>query len=176
MSLFISPKLLRRNERGHRAGEGGQALLEFALVLPFVLLLVLGMLDIGKAMHYRNDLTHLANEAARFAAVNKNPGSPTFPTLEEYIRDQATSTELKDGGSSDGGPIVPLQVEICFPTGSGAIGEPVEVTVASTYKFLDFLSSATFGFSEKLNKVIVGRSTMRIEKAYDGSAYAGEAC
>ena len=37
--------------------ESGQALVEFALVLPLLLLLVLGMVDFGKAYNYWNDVT-----------------------------------------------------------------------------------------------------------------------
>src|SRR6266540_6719931 len=99
MSSFISPLVrLRRNERGRFAGERGQSMIEFALVLPFLLLVVLGMLDVGKAMNYRNDLTHLANEAARYAAVSRNPGPEA--TLEESIEQQAASGELRSGGES----------------------------------------------------------------------------
>jgi hypothetical protein len=31
------------------------------------------MVDFGKAFNYWNDETHLANEAVRYAVVNKNP-------------------------------------------------------------------------------------------------------
>src|SRR5829696_9006387 len=107
MSSFTAPRLrFRRGERGRLGRERGQSMVEFALVLPFVLLLVLGMLDLGKAMHYRNDMTHLANEAARFAAVNRNPGPET--SLEASIRTQATSDELKNGTGGADGPTIPL--------------------------------------------------------------------
>src|SRR2546423_11636397 len=55
------------------ADERGVALIEFALVLPMVLLLLLGMIDVGKAVNYWNDETHLANEASRAIAVNNSP-------------------------------------------------------------------------------------------------------
>src|SRR6266550_4310535 len=59
--------------RRFAADDRGVALVEFALVLPLILLLLLGMIDFGKAFNYWNDETHLANEAARFAAVNNSP-------------------------------------------------------------------------------------------------------
>src|SRR5215203_7105534 len=173
MSSFTAPRLrFRRGERGRLGRERGQSMVEFALLLPFVLLLVLGMLDLGKAMHYRNDLTHLSNEAARFAAVNKNPGPEA--TLEESIRSQASSEELKNGGSpgEDGTTTQPLEVLICFPDGTNStdyeIGDPVKAIVRSNYKFLGFL-----GFG--LDKAITGTSTMRLEKAWapGSSAYGG---
>ena len=55
----------------------GAALAELALVLPLLLLLILGMLDFGKAFNQWMSGTHLANEGARLAAVNycPNPSS-----------------------------------------------------------------------------------------------------
>jgi len=143
-------------------------MVEFALLLPFVLLLVLGMLDLGKAMHYRNDLTHLANEAARFAAVNKNPGPEL--TLEESIKSQATTEELRSGGTpgAEGTTTGPLEVEICFPDGVDPqhyeIGDPVKVIVRSEYKWLSILG---IGITQEL----VGTSTMRLEKAWVPGEY-----
>ena len=66
--------------------------MEFALILPVLALLLFGMLDFGKAFNYWIDETHLANEGARFATVNKNPSGSG--SLQQYIRDQVTSNEL----------------------------------------------------------------------------------
>jgi hypothetical protein len=129
--------------------EAGAALVEFVLVLPLLLVLLLGMLDLGKAFNYWIDETHLAHEGARFAAVNKNPGPGS--SLQESIKSQADSPELKAA----------LQVCISFPGGGGAIvGEPVEVKVSSTYTFLGFIA-------DRLNvtdKTISTTSTMRLER------------
>lgn len=50
--------------------EKGQALVEFALVVPLLLLLVIGIAEFGRAWMARNILTGAAREAARIAAVN----------------------------------------------------------------------------------------------------------
>jgi Flp pilus assembly protein TadG len=135
-----------------RRDEAGAALVEFALVLPILLVLLFGLVDFGKAFNYWIDETHLANEGARWAVVNKNPGGGG--TLQEYIRDQANTPELRTGGTSSVAD--PLQVCISFPNGE-LVGEPVEVTVATSYKWLSFLGlSAT-------ETTITGRSTMRLE-------------
>src|SRR6266487_7184180 len=83
--------------RRFAADERGVALVEFVLVLPLVLLLLLGMIDVGKAVNYWNDETHLANEAARYAAVNKSPVTGT--TINQAVRDEADSAELRNGGT-----------------------------------------------------------------------------
>ena len=45
-------------------------MIEFALVLPLLLLLLLGIVDFGTAFNYQNDEANLANQAIRYADVN----------------------------------------------------------------------------------------------------------
>ena len=63
----------RHVERVARLGgeERGAALVEFALVLPILLVILLGILDFG--LYYYNDLqlTHAARDAARYLSVGK---------------------------------------------------------------------------------------------------------
>lgn len=129
--------------------ESGAALVELALVLPLLLVLLLGALDLGKAFNYWIDETHLAHEGARYAAVNKNPGPA--PSLQESIKAQADTPELKSA----------LQVCISFPGSGGAqIGEPVEVKVTSNYSFLSFIAKEL----DMTSKTITSTSTMRLER------------
>jgi len=129
--------------------EAGAALVEFVLVLPLVLVLLLGMLDLGKAFNYWIDENHLAHEGARFAAVNKNPGPGA--SLQESIKSQADTDELRSA----------LQVCISFPGSGGAVvGEPVEVRVSSTYTFLGFIADRL----DVTDKTISTTSTMRLER------------
>jgi len=57
-------------ERGRERGQRGQALLEFALVLPIFAVALLGMIDIGRGIWANNAVANAAREAARFAAVH----------------------------------------------------------------------------------------------------------
>jgi Flp pilus assembly protein TadG len=136
-------------------GDQGVALVEFALLLPVFVLLVFGMLDFGKAFNYWIDETHLANEGARWAVVNKNPGSTG--TLQEYIRSKATTGELRDGGTASVPD--PLQVCIAFPAGSSNVGDPVKVTLTSTYRWLGVIAQRM----SVTQTAISGSATMRIE-------------
>lgn len=47
----------------------GQALVEFALILPIILFLALGVIQVGIAMTLRMELVHATAEAARLGAV-----------------------------------------------------------------------------------------------------------
>jgi Flp pilus assembly protein TadG len=131
-----------------KRNESGAALVEFTLVLPLLLLLVLGALDFGKAFNYWIDETHLAHEGARFAAVDKNPGGGA--TLQESIKQRANTPELESA----------LQVCVSFPNGP-VVGEPVEVQVTSTYNFLSFIAGE---LSIAPQKELRATSTMRLER------------
>jgi hypothetical protein len=63
-------------QRPHSRGQESQALIEFALVSPLLLLLIFGILDIGRAVFYYDTLNHAAREGARVAARASN----TLPT------------------------------------------------------------------------------------------------
>lgn len=59
---------MRRNGRQSRAR--GQGLVEFALVLPVFMVILIGMVDLGRAIWANNSVANAAREAARFAAVH----------------------------------------------------------------------------------------------------------
>ena len=147
--------------------ERGAALTEFALVLPILLLLLLGMIDFGKAISYWIDETHLANEGARWAAVNSNPGSGAGKTLQQYILDQADSGELHGDVQGTQQTTHSAAVKICFykasdgsPLTTGAVGDTVEVIVRYDYNWLHYLTArAGIGPST----TITGKSAMRLE-------------
>jgi hypothetical protein len=146
-----------------RTGESGQAVVEFALVLPFLLALVLVLVDFGKAMSYWINATQVANEGARIAAVN----APGISNLQTYIQGEL-DPELRNG-SINVGPKQPAAVSICFPdSGKSTVGEPVRVKVVSSYRptLLSFMGSS-FAFS---NIPISGSATMRLE--HDATTYS----
>ena len=48
----------------------GQSLIEFALTMPLLLLLVMGVFDLGRSIYYYSAVHNAAREGARFGAVN----------------------------------------------------------------------------------------------------------
>jgi Flp pilus assembly protein TadG len=131
-------------------------MVEFALVLPLLLVLVFGMLEFGKAFNYWIDTTHLANEGARWAVVDHNPGTGT---LQEYVKGRANTVELRDGGTAS----IPAgdEAEVCisFPNGTANVGDPVLVTVTATYHWLPFIGERI----SSADVTIRGSATMRLE-------------
>ena len=144
-----------RHGRQTLVDERGVALIEFALVLPLLLLLVLGIVDFGKAFAYKNDETHLANQAARYAAVN-SCSACGVQTINTFIKNEAETAELRNN----------MTVAVAF-TGFGAknhcIGSPIKVTLQYHYDFFKFLKIAPLGV------MIGGSSSMRLEKDWGDS-------
>jgi hypothetical protein len=63
--------------RFHRE-DGAQSLVEFALVLPLVLLIITGVFDVARAAWQENTLAYAAREGSRYAIVH-GAGHPTLP-------------------------------------------------------------------------------------------------
>lgn len=71
----------------HNAKDRGAAAVEFALVLPILLLLVCGVIDFGRAYNAKITLSHSAREAARIWALGGT-------AVETTARAQETATGL----------------------------------------------------------------------------------
>jgi Flp pilus assembly protein TadG len=138
-----------------RSRSRGQALAEFALVIPIFLALLFGMFDLGKVIWASNSLANAAREGARFAIVhggskaNPCPAGPAAPETvippvsascphpspsREAIRDVARSFAFAGGDN--------IRVEVCYGAGcsgntditgaTNARGTQVTVTIHST--------------------------------------------
>ena len=97
-----------------RGRERGAAAVEFALVLPLLIVLLLGIIDFG--LYYYNDLqlTHAARDAARYLSVNNLAGADAAISGATLV-----STSIDARGMS--------------PATSG---QPATVTLHATYSFL----------------------------------------
>ena len=56
---------------GGRVRSGGQSLVEFALVIPIIVLLIAGFVEIGRAVFAFNTIANAARQGVRVAAVNQ---------------------------------------------------------------------------------------------------------
>ena len=59
----------RSRTRGGSVSDSGASALEFAIVVPFLLLLLFGMIEFGFVFQGQLAVTHAAREGARLAAV-----------------------------------------------------------------------------------------------------------
>lgn len=94
-------------------GDVGAAAVEFALVLPILILLLCGIIDFGRAYNAQITLTHAAREAARVWALGGSADETT-------ARAQATATGLSG---------------VTAATTTCAFGQPTTVTVTASFGF-----------------------------------------
>jgi Flp pilus assembly protein TadG len=97
----------------------GQALLEFALVLPFLVLVILGIFDLGFAIYANNTIADAAREGARTGIIlSKNDSD-----IRTRVKSASPVLNLTDS-----------QITIT-PSGSRStyFGTPITVTVVYTY-------------------------------------------
>jgi hypothetical protein len=125
--------------------EHGQSLVELAVVLPVLLLLLLGIMDFGRAFNYWITETQVASEGARRAAVNL---SASGTLLQSYVRDQIQVGDLKKNAT----------ICVKFPDSPDAnaakAGHPVQVIVKTQFSW--FLSGI-------LPIELANSATMRLE-------------
>lgn len=126
----------------------GVVAIEFALILPFMLIVVFLLTDFGRMFNYLNDANQIAANGARMAAVDTYPGSAT-------LREQGDTAELR---SITGGSHLPGGMSICvdFPTGTGTVGNPVRVRTTGNFKLVKILGGVSIP--------ITGEATMRLER------------
>ena len=78
-------------------------MVEFALILPVLLLILLGIIDGGRLVYAYNDVANAAREAGRTAIINQD-----FATIRVKAAQQATSLGLSTADPGDcldtGGP------------------------------------------------------------------------
>jgi Flp pilus assembly protein TadG len=148
----------------------GQALVEFALILPILLAVIIGIFDFGSAYNQKNSQNFLVNQAARYASVNACAPCATGQTIASYVRSTADTSHLR--GSS-------THVTFCLPllsgggANNGSVGNPLQVTVTSPFDWLGVLVNTGLPGGSITIKATV---TTRILQPSDGTLYSASAC
>jgi len=112
--------------KGCFSNQHGQSLLEFAMVLPFLFLLLFGAIDLGRVFHAGIILTNVAREGARHGSIY--PGA----TASE-IAAVAQGEVLEAGIDPSSIVITRTCTDISPADGTCDSGFPIRVTV--TYHF-----------------------------------------
>jgi Flp pilus assembly protein TadG len=73
-----------------RRAKRGQSAVEFALVLPVLMLVVLGIVDFGRVFIAANALTHGTREAVRFSTVNGAVSTANLAAIRNQVITEAT--------------------------------------------------------------------------------------
>ncbi|CAN5619267.1 hypothetical protein BH23CHL8_BH23CHL8_21180 [soil metagenome] len=86
-----------------RHAEGGQSVVEFALALPLIVMLMLGLFDAGRVVIGYTTLTNAARAAARVAVVNQSDDETctTVRTFKCAASDQAVALGIAPTSVAD---------------------------------------------------------------------------
>ncbi len=118
--------------------EKGASIVEFAFIAPFLLLLLLGIIEFGFFLGEYNDVRHGAREGARVAAVNA--GDNTFlrgVTCDSMDLTSNITVKFTDGSSGQIGDtgIVEVSATPGSLSGLGLIDVFLPSTLTSTVEF-----------------------------------------
>ena len=121
-----------------RERERGANLVEFALIAPLLIMLVMGIIDFGWILSTQQDVRHGAREAARLAAVNAD-------TTANMVLLVCGAMNVSSGA------------EVTFQGGGGAVGSTGTITLEAPVTSLSGFSSLPFasavyptGFTESV--------------------------
>lgn len=121
-------------KRRWNARRRGQALLEFALIAPIFLALVLGVVQYGLLAQATEIVTNLTREGTRFASLGAQQKDDD---IKNYIIRQAAETPLRRG--TDNTKNDDLNIVVTPPTGKRAKGDQVQVQVTYNLRSRIFL-------------------------------------
>jgi Flp pilus assembly protein TadG len=147
----------RLNVRGGR--QRGSTLVEQAVILPVLLALFFGVIDMGRALYSYSFVSYIAREATRWASVRSTPlnsGPITNAEVTTFVKN-ATGAGLDPANISTATNwIAPPNGSPACPAGrSQKPGCVVEVTVNYNFKFvLPFLPAGTIPMSSESQMII----------------------
>lgn len=127
--------------------EKGQAMLEFALILPILLALVCGIIDFGWLFYNQSELNNCAREGARYAIVNTGK-SDRIALIQNKVNNMASSS------------IKPMTITITYSNTQTPLMGDVTVTLSSNVKVLTPLTGV---FVENQQVALTAQATMKVE-------------
>ncbi len=99
--------------------ESGQSLVEFALIVPLLILLLFGIVDFGRIFHAYLTIDHAGREAARAASIGKD---------DTQVKSTAVTDAVGIGLTTD--------KVVISPTGTRVSGNDVSITITYPITFL----------------------------------------
>ena len=141
-------KIVRLTGKHDRKDERGQAVAEFAMIVPIFLLLVFAIVDFGMGFHAWITVTNAAREGARLGAVG------------------GSSIEISDEVYATSATLDAAQLSVIVTNAEGLPGTSVTVDVTYDYHLITPLSSVmglVSGSTIGPNLAFKSKAEMRLE-------------
>ena len=141
-----------RNERGAE-------LIEFALALPLLLLMCLGVIEFGRAYYTYNILTKAVRDGARFLSTGMVTSTGT---IDATIASQTKNVVVYGTVTNTGSPKLPdlATSQVTLPAVTVVSAAEQYVTVSVNYPYVPLFSAvmpSTLTLSPKVTMLFVGR-------------------
>ena len=117
----------------------GQAMVEFALILPIFMVLLFALFDFGRVIFAQNTVAEAAREASRFAAIE--PSTSKYGAIRQAAIKAAPGLGLTDADVSGAGCLD------CFYPDGTLSGKRAVVTVTARIDLLTPIISQLLGGS-----------------------------
>lgn len=114
---------------GKRQHETGAAAVEFAIVLPLLVLLLFGIVEFGLLLYNQQVITNASREGARYGIVSRTPRY-SDGEIEQVVRNYCQDRLVTFSGSTE------QTVVTCSPTNRDIFGTDLTVDVQYPYTFL----------------------------------------
>ncbi len=130
-------------------GQRGTAAIEFAIVLPVLVLLLFGTIEFGLLLYNQQVITNASREGARFGIVAQSPRQ-TPQAIAGVVTSYCGGNLITFGDDATAGPNVAVTPGTTFGT---------DLAVQVTYNY-DFLVLSNLGFGQK---VLMAQTVMKME-------------
>jgi Flp pilus assembly protein TadG len=121
-----------------RGGDRGANLVEFAVVMPLLILLLIGIVELGWGLAQQLDVRHKARETLRLAIVDEPIGDIVARAcVDDIVR---------------GADVEEIQI-----TTATTQGEPISVTITANMMQLTGLLSPFLGSDPQISSTVEGR-------------------
>lgn len=135
-------KTHRKPEKDKR--EDGQAMVEFALILPIFLLILCGIIDFGWLFYNQLSLNNACREGARYAVVNTAEDASTQAIIN-HIENSTTTVFANDG----------VDIEIIYTAPNDPTSGDIKVTLEAEISFFTPVLSTVMGKEKTITSTVI---------------------
>ena len=122
---------LEKVGRLYRKKRRGATAVEFALVAPVFILLILGMIEFGRMVMVQQLLTNASREGARQAVLDGSTVTQIKTVIEDYLSDTSV-------------PVDTNNISVTPDPSTAEFGDPITVSVMVPYSDVSWLPTPTF--------------------------------
>ena len=162
--------------RKKKTSQEGAAVVEFAIVLPLLLLLLFGMIEFGLLMYNKQVITNASREGARWAIVQPNSSDPldlhspysVKDRIDKYVDDRLVSFSANNSVTPNLKNLTTnntLDINNSTSNVCSSFGDDIQVKVTYNYDFLVFDNILKLFNGNQGSIAIAGETIMRCESS-----------